>query len=92
MAMATRKGRTPPPVEQVPPGAKQIDVDFGELLFGDLLLFQAAAADDMKLTPDVIEALDRVVVGGIKHRKVKETQAILEAIAAKSKELGDSGN
>jgi hypothetical protein len=94
MAMAARqKGRTPPPptVTENSAPTLEVNVDWGEMLFGDLLLFQRLD-ENAKMTPEVIEALDRVVVGGIRHYKVKEASAIMDAIARASKDRGDAGN
>lgn len=82
----------PQPAPEASPG-ETIRVDITNLLFDDVLLFQSMDEQgDGKLTPAVIEALDRVVEGGIRRRKLSDLPAIMQAVAAATVAAGNAGN
>lgn len=69
-----------------------ITVDLGELTFGDMLLLQGIEGETIQLTPALVGLLDRVVVGGIQHRKLSDMAAIMEAINSASQDMANAGN
>lgn len=65
-----------------------VKIDLGEMTFGDLDLLSRLQTDEISII-DLIPTLNRIVVGGVNHIKIRElptvTQAIWEAIGDRAK-------
>lgn len=72
----------------------EITVDLTKLEIGDLALMQTA--EDQKVSPEMVDMLDRVVVGGCRHMPITRLndvmKAINEALEDEANPLSQTGN
>jgi hypothetical protein len=66
----------------------ELKVDVSGLTFGDLEKIDSASAGSMPMR-DVIPLLDKMVVGGVRHLPITAMPAILKAVEAAMKDIGN---
>lgn len=93
--MATAKNTKPETLETTPgqngSAPLVVEINFDNLTIGDLELIDKAGRRDLPIS-DMLDLLDRIVVGGARQLPLAHMQAIFSALNEKIAEAANPGN
>lgn len=69
--------------------ARQVKIDLDALTIGDLVLFDTLGGETARFTPELMDMLDRVVVGGARRRPLRDLRQIMGALQAATSAMAE---